>query len=330
MNYERALKRILSGMMCLFTVLSVSSCAFFPEEEEDLVLPIVSEAETSFKTYTVKRDNISSEISTYGSVISQDNYQQRFAVPGEIASINVSVGQTVKQGQLLATLKNTDLDKKIASANEDIDALKLLYEQNPSSANKAKLEARKADLARYNAEYQNYKLYSPINGTATFVTTKKAGDSVTVGDNIVTVSGSKSFILEVGTGMYEYVSVGMEATCEYNGQKYTGTVVFSSKDKTLNPTAYGLSSGFTGIGIKINNPPSGISANDTMSVYINLDSRENVLVIPTSAVSEFDGKTYVYVWENGIRVEREVELGIKSVTFYEVISGLSEGEVITY
>jgi macrolide-specific efflux system membrane fusion protein len=169
-----------------------------------------------------------------------------------------------------------------------------------------------------------------MTGKVTFVADKKKGDSVTSRDLIVTISGSGSFILEVATGLAEKVPVGTEANCEYNGKNYTGRVVFSTYDKSLNPTSFGLNAGFSGLGVTLDTIPSGITAWETMTVEIIIDKRENALVIPTSAVSTFDDKHYVYIWENGIRTEREVELGIQSVTYYEVISGLSEGEVITY
>jgi HlyD family secretion protein len=53
--------------------------------------------------------------------------------------------------------------------------------------------------------------------------------------------------------------------------------------------------------------------------------RENVLRIPTSALRE--GR-FVLVPEDGVLVEREIEIGLKNWDFAEVRKGLSEGDQV--
>ncbi len=323
-------KRIMAGVLSGVVILGASACAILPEEEEELVLPIVSENAKEYKTYTVRVEDITSAVNAFGSVISSDNADARFSASGEIASLNVELGQSVQAGQLLGSIKNSELDKKIKEKENEVTSLTELYEMNPTTANEERLNTVERELSNLKKQQQSYNLYAPMTGKVTFLADKKKGDMVTPRDMILTVSGSKSFILEVATGLAEKVPVGAVATCEYEGRTYKGKVVYSSSDKNLNPASFGLNASFNGLGVILDSIPSNISAWDTMSVEIIIDSRENALVIPTSAVSTYDGKHYVYVWENGIRTEREVEIGIQSVTFYEVVSGLSEGEIITY
>jgi membrane fusion protein, macrolide-specific efflux system len=58
------------------------------------------------------------------------------------------------------------------------------------------------------------------------------------------------------------------------------------------------------------------------------DKRENALVLARSQVNLIGGQYYVYVLENGVRVERFVEVGLMTDTEVEIIKGLSAGDLI--
>jgi multidrug efflux pump subunit AcrA (membrane-fusion protein) len=60
---------------------------------------------------------------------------------------------------------------------------------------------------------------------------------------------------------------------------------------------------------------------------IKTNSKENVLVIPKSAILKNDGKTFVQVLKGKSFEEREIEIGLQgSGDMVEVVSGLAEGE----
>ena len=330
MKRLKSTEKMLMGIVLVLSVFSAASCSFLPEEEEDLVLPIVSEAETSYRTFEVKRDDIESSVNTYGMVLSKENYQQKFMVPGTIATVNVSQGQSVRAGDVIATLQNSELDKKISQKQEEVAQVELLYKEDPTTLNEEIVNIKKRELYELEERYKQYRIYSSSSGTVTFVTAKAQGDEVGIDEIIAVVSGTRDFILEVGTSMYDKVDTGMSVECTYDGGTYTGTVIFSSKNKDQNPESFGMVESFKGVAVKMNSVPKGIEAGDLVQVDISLASKKDVLVVPTSAVYEFDGVQLVYIWKDGIRIERKVELGIKSVTFYEVLSGLSEGEIVTY
>ncbi len=330
MKRLRTTEKMFIGIALILAVFSATSCSFFPEEEEELVLPIVSETETSYRTFEVKKEDIESSVSTYGMVLSKENYQQKFAIPGIISSVNVSQGQSVKVGDVIATLQNSELDKKIADKKLEITQVELLYEEDPTTLNEEIVNIKKRELFELEERYKQYRIYSSASGVVTFVTAKGKGDEASVDEIIAVVSGTRDFILEVGTSMYDKVDTGMTAHCIFDDNEYEGTVIFSSKNKEQNPVSFGMVKSFKGVAVKMNSTPKGIAAGDLVQIEIPLASKQDVLVIPTSAVYEFDGVQVVYVWQDGIRVERKVELGIKSITFYEVLSGLSEGEIITY
>jgi HlyD family secretion protein len=60
-------------------------------------------------------------------------------------------------------------------------------------------------------------------------------------------------------------------------------------------------------------------------VEVILATRANVLRVPTQVV--LDGAR-VFVLDGGMLVEREIETGIASWEFTEVVAGLDEGELV--
>lgn len=65
-----------------------------------------------------------------------------------------------------------------------------------------------------------------------------------------------------------------------------------------------------------------------LDIKIIIDSKENTLLIPESAVFIMDDKSYVFVNEQDRAVLKEVETGIESERQIEVITGLEEGKIV--
>jgi RND family efflux transporter MFP subunit len=61
---------------------------------------------------------------------------------------------------------------------------------------------------------------------------------------------------------------------------------------------------------------------------IVLQERENVVVVPDSALIREQDKVYVFVANAGKAHRREVKLGLLQSEYYEVLEGLSEGELV--
>ncbi|WP_338553549.1 efflux RND transporter periplasmic adaptor subunit [Paenibacillus sp. KS-LC4] len=65
-----------------------------------------------------------------------------------------------------------------------------------------------------------------------------------------------------------------------------------------------------------------------VSLEIELNAKQNVVVVPFDAVLMENDKEYVYVVEQGTIRKREVEIGLIDDNWEEVVSGIRAGEVI--
>jgi macrolide-specific efflux system membrane fusion protein len=74
--------------------------------------------------------------------------------------------------------------------------------------------------------------------------------------------------------------------------------------------------------------PEGIRMGEPASIVLTFEKRENVIVIPRMLVNSFANRKFVNVLNDGIREERDIEVGIQNNTEVEVIKGLEEGELL--
>ena len=66
----------------------------------------------------------------------------------------------------------------------------------------------------------------------------------------------------------------------------------------------------------------------TADIIIQTNKKENVLRAPRGVVVNIDGKEIAQVASNGKIEDREIVTGLEGNDYYEVISGLNEGDEI--
>jgi HlyD family secretion protein len=82
--------------------------------------------------------------------------------------------------------------------------------------------------------------------------------------------------------------------------------------------------------VEIENPDARLKPGMNATCEFVVDRKEDVLMVPSEAVKEQDGKYYVQVMEGGKPVRRDVEIGLEGNDTTEIVSGLQEGvEVVT-
>ncbi len=80
--------------------------------------------------------------------------------------------------------------------------------------------------------------------------------------------------------------------------------------------------------IQFDNGIPQILPNMASTANIILDSKNDVLYIPSSAIQNSDGQNYVRVLKNGKEQEVNIEIGLTSDTQTEITSGLKEGDIV--
>jgi len=142
---------------------------------------------------------------------------------------------------------------------------------------------------------------------------------ITLDDNSIIYSD-----LKIPETFASFIKKGLPITARFSG----------SKNKTYNGKVYAVSSRINAetrsllIRVMIENKNSELIPGSLLEIGINYNER-NSLGIPDTSLMIVGNKTYVYkVSEDNITNKTEIEIGIRDGGFIEVISGLSEGEII--
>ena len=79
---------------------------------------------------------------------------------------------------------------------------------------------------------------------------------------------------------------------------------------------------------KLENGDHLLLPNVDVNTTIIIGSKQDAITVPREAVREDGGRNYVYLLKDGHLHRQEVKLGISNLTRVEVVSGVSEGDVI--
>jgi RND family efflux transporter MFP subunit len=100
--------------------------------------------------------------------------------------------------------------------------------------------------------------------------------------------------------------------------------VFPGKVTIVNLAADSMTKKF-GVEVTVDNPDLTLRPGTFGEVAIEVESRENALVVPQMAVID---RGFVYVAQGGKAVKKAVRLGLQTSDSVEILSGLQEGESV--
>ncbi len=292
------------------------------------------------QTTNVQNKTITQTISASGTVHSQNEAALHFASSGKLAYINAKQGDKVKKYQLIAQLDKQQLEKTLKKnlnlylnqrnsfedtkdSQESIvitDALKRIAENSQNTLNNTVIDVEIQDLA---LQYSN--LYSPIDGYIIDNPQALVGQNILITDTIATVADLDkiNFIGEVDESDIAKVQTSQPSKIKLDAfeDKDLDTQVDVIGQKAIT-TSTG-STAFQAFFKMQNNQNIRIGMNGTASIVVA--SAQNVKSVPFEAI--IDDK-FVYVKSGNKFVKKEIKKGIESDTEVEIVSGLSEGDLI--
>ncbi|OIP82905.1 MAG: efflux transporter periplasmic adaptor subunit [Porphyromonadaceae bacterium CG2_30_38_12] len=253
------------------------------------------------------------------------------AAPGRIRQIFVNVGSTVTKGQRLAQMDVANL----SNSETQLDNLRRVYKRvselfNVGGASQQELDNAKLqlDVAETNLKNlgENTYLLSPINGVIT-AKNYDVGDMYSAQMPILTVMqiNPVKIKINVSESFYSTLKVGMDVDVKvdvFADQK------FRAKVSLIYPTIDDRTRTFP-VEVKLANANSKVRPGMFARVFMNFGKVKRVVVPDLAVVKQSgSGGRYVYVYQQGKVEFREVQIGQRFDTEYEIISGITAGEQI--
>lgn len=184
-----------------------------------------SQGDQSVSTATVKRTDISSELTASSSLSPKDTYEVTSLVEGEVIEANFEEGDVVEKGQVRYRIDASSMDSDLSSAQTSLQRAK-------ESAQTAQ-----SDYAEETARIAGNTYRSTASGYIRTLYIKE-GDKVNNGTKIADLYDDSVMKITVPflSGEAAEINVGDEAavTLEDTGEQISGTVtVVSSMEETL-------------------------------------------------------------------------------------------------
>lgn len=278
-------------------------------------------------------------------------------VSGVVERLRAQIGDMVQAGQVIAELDDSEfkakLDQNVAAlqkaradleyASVNMERQRSLLEKNFTSRqqvdlaeNAYKTALAQVDQAEANVKFAEVqlgytKIYAPISGVIASISTQE-------GETVAASLAAPTFVnlidlkrLEVQTYVDETdigkIQTGLEAVFTvdtFRDTDFKGTVkaIYPKAVIQDNVVNYIVTVEITDFKDKVLRPEM------TASVTIYLETRSNVLAVPTSAVTRERGEYFVTVLEKGNPVRRKVKTGWRDGGYTEILSGLKEGDYV--
>ncbi len=298
------------------------------------------ESEQYVKTETVGVSNQLSTLTFPGKTRTTEEVNVAFKLAGTLSRVPVNEGDYVSKGQLIAELDPRDYLVQLAATKAEYAMIKADASRVISMYSEGNTTASNYDKARYGLQqieqklihHQNQvadtKIYAPISG---YIQTKlhKAGETIGQGMPVVSMFSGGGVEIEVYLPAKDFANRDKLTNC-YCTFDIMPDEKFPLELVRVNPEANSSQLFSVRFRIKGNYNRKNINPGMSTLVYANMATETKSDVnIPTSAIVNKNGKTFVYVYKDGVVKRRNIEVdNLMSNGTTNIASGLSNGDVI--
>lgn len=219
---------------------------------------------------------------------------------------------------------------EITAATDSLETLRIRQSSEASGfdANLAQsrldLESAKVKLAALNKELTEAQLIAPIDGEVNYTATVTDGENVDAYKNIVRVANPMILQLQYSDDKVSEFVLGAKVDVTIDSAPYAGEVVMVPSSAPSDADEKTKKS----VRFAVENLPADCAIGGSAKVKMLKDKRDDVIVLDRNLIHSLGNRNYVLVLEDGLRKERDIELGLQTVTQAEITGGLEVGELV--
>jgi len=306
------MKRILSILVAVFLV----GCSNSPQ----------------VRSVAASRRTVEATVSsvTSGTVRAEKIADLSFGAVGRVQVLRVKVGDSVKEGEILAELEDRDLISVLRTAEREVGRRKQLRASN--SLAQAELEQAEREFQIAKVAFEKSRIVAPYDGLIaelnlevgqlsqiTSVEPKPLMTIVDFAPRYIRAEIDEVDLARVTPGLKARVTI-----LAVRREPFAGTVrkvvPYISSTREQDRTAE-IELTVEAEGLTL---PAGASAD----VEVVTEVRENVLSVPTRAVFGRGKNRHAFLVEAGMLRKAPLQIGLFNYDLTEVLSGLSETSVV--
>ena len=336
---KKGVKIVIVLLILLGVAFLVGRRVLKPKEEvEHTQLPLAT-------GISVEKGDLSITESLVGTIEASEQYALASKVSGEVLEIYAENGAELKKGDKIARLDNqkqidaakytleqaqaqakaaTDARNRLASLQASGDISAQDFEAADAQAKAAEAQVKAAKL-NYDTQVEFATITAPADGVLqNSILVKDA--MIPQGTQIASLmgKGKQQLVFSVTEELMKNLSLGQDVKVEKGQEQYSGSITEIS----------GVMNAQTGLFIvKANLENSSLPEGSRVKLTVTKDSRKQVNLLPLSVIYYDNGSPYVYILEKGegenVTIKKQfVELGLQGEEKVEILSGLSEKDLV--
>ncbi len=329
-----------------------------------LSLPISAQMATPVSVDTVRTEGVTETVTVFGEVVSRQSGPVQVAISAPVSAVHVSVGDRVAQGDLIATLDSTMLElqkntvqariemaewasKRAATqlelSQQQVDRfrqlrhsaatseaqledaeLALKISQQALGESKAAISPIQRELAISEHNISLTKITAPYAGVVV-ERTIEIGQYMRTGDRAVRIVGDHELEIEayIPYRLIDNLKVGDFVTAAFdNGTEFRTRLRAFIPEEHVSTRTRAVRFEFDQSSID-----DLLAINQNVILYLPVATNKQALSVHKDAVLAQQGGYVVYVIEDDTAMQRTIEIGQAFGSRYEVISGLTEGDM---
>lgn len=341
---NRRIGYLVVVMILLAAMLAVAGCG---KTEE-----VVKESAITVNTAPAQIQNLAKSVSYSGILRGQNEVYLLPKVSARVTAVYVKAGDTVRTGQTLITLDNTDFiagvqqaeaglrsnELQVESARADYERAQALYAAGAISNQQleqaqlrhdsmlAAVAQAQAGLLAARTALDKCTITSPINGVVGSIGLS-LGDTANPAATAAVVSNTANLQVEVMVSEAEVSYIQAGSTVEV----YVRAVqeqAWAGKVESIASVADPAKRNYA-VKVVLANVDGRIKSGMFADLSIDTISKQNIIAIPVMAVMPTGGREVVFVVDpEGRARETEVKTGIKNDKYVEIVSGLQVGQEV--
>jgi multidrug efflux pump subunit AcrA (membrane-fusion protein) len=313
----------------------------------------------SSETVKVTTGTIKQTVATSGTLEPATEASLNFGVSGTVTGVDVHAGQAVTAGQVLATVGTTALSADVDAAQANLASAQARLSSDEAAggstteidSDEASVTSAESSLTTAQTNLADASLTSTISGTVASVdltvgqavtgtggggggsggsnaaaanssaSTSSTGQVVVIGTDsyIVNTTVDDTDIGQVAEGDQATVTPTGATTVDYGTVASIGLIATETSDVATFPVV-----------IDVTGDPTGLYAGSTADVSIIVKQLDNVVEVPTAAITynPTSGQATVTEVKGGKDVSVDVTVGQAAAGETQIVTGVSAGDSI--
>lgn len=312
----------------------------------------------------LESEDIVDQVRSYGSVRSQDVVQVVPQLNERITAIHVDLGDTVSEGDLLAQLYDATYRDNVRSDEANLRQRRVALERDSTTyqrqrtlydrgaissseydearstyeSSRADYESAEASFTQSREDLKKTEVRSPVDGVV-IRRHQSRGDLASSGQELFEIASTVGYEVRLYLPMREWrkTSINQQVLLRASGEDdFDAEGVISRRSPEID-----RSTGLGEVVVTVTDPGSSIYSGVLVESRVNVDHRQQTVVVPRSALIE-QVRTRINPETNAIDIEREysafvavddtlaerrnVELGIEQGNRVQITSGLQPGD----